>query len=128
MTPAEHYAEAERLLGQIDKVTTRRSDGSELPWEPVASTISTLVARAQVHATLATVTDRNFRRTKPLGELTEREIRVLRDAVSDVMRSRPAGSVRSKLLDSASEKIGLWDANLSVRPTDIDTDKDPTHV
>lgn len=48
MTPAEHYAEAERWIG-------RAEDLAKSPVEGLLPAYDTYLRRAQVHATLATV-------------------------------------------------------------------------
>lgn len=48
MTPAEHYAEAERLLAEADKLPDQNSPAAARAYE-------LLTATAQVHATLATI-------------------------------------------------------------------------
>lgn len=70
MTPAEHYAAAERVLeeareaaGQLSVVLAAGNfDGIAT----VAQSISLMFARAQVHATLATVADRNTPAAQPV--------------------------------------------------------------
>lgn len=107
MTPAEHYAEAERLLAKLKDVPLRRSDGGELPWEVTASTIDNLLNHAQVHATLATAPT-SWPEPPGLWDLLEpREVEVLRDAVVDACAVRNDTGVRASLLRSAAEKIGL---------------------
>lgn len=104
MTPAEHYAESERLLGQLKDVPTRdASNGAPLPWEVTAATMASLLAHAQVHATLATCP---VFFPQPHG-LTEKEVLVLRDAASAVRDYRPTGSTRVSLLESALDKLGI---------------------
>lgn len=85
MTPAEHYAEADRLIGTVGELSGRR------------------VARAQVHATLATCP---VFFPEPHG-LTDKEVFVLKDAVASVQSTRPAGSTRVALLESAMSKLGI---------------------
>ena len=52
MTPREHYAEAERLLGGIEamKAEAMRLGANG---ETMAAALDNIVAQAQVHATLA---------------------------------------------------------------------------
>lgn len=47
MSPAEHYAEAERLLAKVEEATAGGAGGGEA--------VAAALAAAQVHATLATV-------------------------------------------------------------------------
>lgn len=50
MTGPEHYREAERLIGRLDRISEWVQ---ELTAEQAAASIANVTSRAQVHATLA---------------------------------------------------------------------------
>lgn len=49
--PIDHYAEAERIMGEIDKL--REAAKEIIDTRQIAATIPVWIAEAQVHATLA---------------------------------------------------------------------------
>lgn len=75
MTPAEHYAEAERIAKNVHEamelLNTGIQAGSIPSTQVLASTgvIQVLAALAQVHATLAQATDAHLRIGKPNASL-----------------------------------------------------------